>query len=319
MATNYGLLNTAAQGIQAGLIAYQTTKKNQRDEDVARLVHGIQVNPDGSVGYTPEKQSQLSKEQEMKSLKQEQELGLLSPDSEYSQRLVGAAKSAGYEVPEGISGSELEKISPLLRAKASAEERQAQLAQQDRLSRERLGLEKMRMSKEDEVPKQNQAQAAGFATRADRASKTIDQLANVPQQSSYELQQLGVFPERFKSEDVKKLNQSSTDFISAVLRKESGASISEGEWAMARKQYIPQPGDTPEVIKQKAENREIALNSIRAEAGPRALGKIEGQISGRGILNPSKASPSAPKKGDELDGYIFKGGNPADPKSWEKK
>lgn len=66
--------------------------------------------------------------------------------------------------------------------------------------------------------------------------------------------------------------QAKRDFINAVLRKESGAVISQSEFDNADKQYFPQIGDEPEVIAQKARNREIALQGLAVAAGP-AMGR----------------------------------------------
>lgn len=61
--------------------------------------------------------------------------------------------------------------------------------------------------------------------------------------------------------------QARVEFITAILRRESGASISVGEFANAEKQYFPQPGDPPEVIKQKQEARERTIEGVRFQAG----------------------------------------------------
>jgi len=45
-------------------------------------------------------------------------------------------------------------------------------------------------------------------------------------------------------------------------------SISSSEFDQARKQYFPQPGDTPATIKQKHDNRAIAIKGIETAAGP---------------------------------------------------
>ena len=62
--------------------------------------------------------------------------------------------------------------------------------------------------------------------------------------------------------------QAERNFINAVLRRESGAVISDPEFDNARKQYIPQPGDSPQVLDQKRRNRETVLRSISRDAGP---------------------------------------------------
>jgi hypothetical protein len=59
-----------------------------------------------------------------------------------------------------------------------------------------------------------------------------------------------------------KAEQAQRDFINAVLRQESGAVISEQEFDNARKQYFPQPFDSAEVKRQKAQNRKLAIQGI---------------------------------------------------------
>lgn len=70
------------------------------------------------------------------------------------------------------------------------------------------------------------------------------------------------------SEARQKVEQAQRNFINSVLRRESGAVISEPEFANARQQYFPQPGDTPEVIAQKRQNRESTIQGLFREAGP---------------------------------------------------
>lgn len=104
-----------------------------------------------------------------------------------------------------------------------------------------------------------------------------------------------------------KVEQAQRDFINAVLRRESGMAISQSEFESARKQYFPEVGDKPDKIQQKAANRALATRGILAEVP-----------SGRGI-SPLAPASRAPAVGTVQDGYRFKGGNPADPASWEKQ
>jgi len=60
------------------------------------------------------------------------------------------------------------------------------------------------------------------------------------------------------------------NFITAVLRKESGAAISPGEFVTAEKLYFPKPGDDVTVIKQKQRARELAIKAMEIQAGPGA-------------------------------------------------
>jgi hypothetical protein len=65
-------------------------------------------------------------------------------------------------------------------------------------------------------------------------------------------------------------DQAQRNFINAMLRRESGASISPTEFENARKQYFPQPGDSPEVLAQKSANRKTSIEGLRNAAGPAA-------------------------------------------------
>lgn len=107
------------------------------------------------------------------------------------------------------------------------------------------------------------------------------------------------------SSDYQKLDQAERNFVNATLRQESGAAINQSEFDNAIKQYFPRPGDGPEVIKQKAQNRATAIREMGNAAGPAYTAK--------------HANPAVPKVGDIEDGYIFSGGDPANPKSWRKK
>lgn len=65
-------------------------------------------------------------------------------------------------------------------------------------------------------------------------------------------------------------DQAKRNFINSVLRRESGAVISPEEFANADLQYFPQPGDSFEVIRQKEQNRQTAIEGITSAAGPAA-------------------------------------------------
>lgn len=67
--------------------------------------------------------------------------------------------------------------------------------------------------------------------------------------------------------EAQKFDQAQRDFVNAVLRRESGAVISEEEFANAKVQYLPQPGDSPEVITQKRANRETTIRGLEISSG----------------------------------------------------
>lgn len=67
--------------------------------------------------------------------------------------------------------------------------------------------------------------------------------------------------------------QAQEDWVRAKLRKESGAVIGDEEMAREIRVYFPQPGDTPQVIQQKASARlqaEKQMTSMAGRAAPSA-------------------------------------------------
>jgi hypothetical protein len=71
-----------------------------------------------------------------------------------------------------------------------------------------------------------------------------------------------------QSPEYQKYKQASSNFITALLRQESGAAISKSEFERYEKEYMPQPGDGPEVLAQKSEARRVAIEGMKKGAGP---------------------------------------------------
>lgn len=115
---------------------------------------------------------------------------------------------------------------------------------------------------------------AGFANRAKEASDIL-----VPLESDHKTllsSGLGYFrksPNALKPVALQKYEQAQENFLRAVLRKESGAAISQEEIDNGKKQYFAVPGDSKEVILQKQRNRIDSLNGLIGGAG-KAYGGI---------------------------------------------
>jgi hypothetical protein len=85
------------------------------------------------------------------------------------------------------------------------------------------------------------------------------------------------------SEQQQQTEQARRNFVSAVLRKESGAAIGIDEYKNEERKYFPQAGDTDKVIQQKQKARELAIEALKAQAGPsgvRQINQITGQTQG---------------------------------------
>jgi hypothetical protein len=87
------------------------------------------------------------------------------------------------------------------------------------------------------------------------------------------------------SAEQQQTEQARRNFVSAVLRKESGAAIGVDEYKNEERKYFPQAGDTDVVIKQKQKARELAIEALKAQAGPsgvRQINQITSQAQGGG-------------------------------------
>jgi hypothetical protein len=71
-----------------------------------------------------------------------------------------------------------------------------------------------------------------------------------------------------QSNDYQKYKQAGSNFITALLRQESGAAINKDEYVRYEKEYLPLPGDGEDVIKQKADARRVAIEGMKRGAGP---------------------------------------------------
>lgn len=131
---------------------------------------------------------------------------------------------------------------------------------------------------DNKPPTEAQGKAALFGTRASEAHKTLNDLETKINTTGLALKNslenvpgiggaLGVAGNSMLSGSQQKVEQAQRNFVNAVLRTESGAVISPQEFENAKKQYFPQPGDGPEVIKQKRENRMTAINGLKTMAG----------------------------------------------------
>lgn len=70
--------------------------------------------------------------------------------------------------------------------------------------------------------------------------------------------------------DAQSAYQAKLNFMTASLRKESGAAINQSEFDTEDKKYFPQPGDSKQVLDQKRQARKLAIGAMAIQAGPGA-------------------------------------------------
>jgi len=108
------------------------------------------------------------------------------------------------------------------------------------------------------------------------------------------------------SPEQQQVDQARRNFITAVLRKESGAVISPKEYSDEERKYFPQLGDSQEVIKQKQDARRLAIQALEAQAGPQGAKQIA-QIAN------AQLSPQ------DQEALAWANANPNDPRSAQIK
>ncbi len=141
--------------------------------------------------------------------------------------------------------------------------------QEVNLSRERLNAELNSTGNQygtlDGKP-QNATQGLvnGYANRMLEADKVIGTVGDLFTGRASAIGAL--LPSMLQGPERQQFEQAKRNYINSVLRRESGAVISPEEFKNADKQYFPQPGDSAEVLQQKANNRNTVINNFYSEA-----------------------------------------------------
>jgi len=138
----------------------------------------------------------------------------------------------------------------------------------------------------------SQSKAYLFGARMQEADKLLGELSAQGTPSVSLLQQAtgsngvtGSIANAIASPKQQQVEQAQRDFVNAVLRRESGAAISDSEFQSARRQYFVQPGDSPPVVDQKARNRRLAIQGILSEVPPGQRPTLSGQSAAPGALS----------------------------------
>lgn len=117
-----------------------------------------------------------------------------------------------------------------------------------------------------------QANSWSFANRMVQASEILNQFDREGATgigSWWEMTKKGTpfLPTGLKGEFLQKQEQAERQFVNAVLRKESGATITDQEFDNARQQYFPQPGEGADIVAQKQRARQQAIQDMYVTSG----------------------------------------------------
>jgi hypothetical protein len=72
----------------------------------------------------------------------------------------------------------------------------------------------------------------------------------------------------FNSGEWKSYQQAARESIAAILRKDTGAAVTDTEWNLYFPMYFPQPGDDANTVLQKKASRQAVAKSLKAASGP---------------------------------------------------
>lgn len=116
-----------------------------------------------------------------------------------------------------------------------------------------------------------------YATRAEGALPALD--ASAGALTSRTDQAAGAVPfglgRGYQDPKYQQAEQAGREFLTAILRKDSGAAITRDEEAIYGDVYLPRPGDAPELLQQKAQSRARAVEALRRGMTPAEILALE--------------------------------------------
>ena len=118
---------------------------------------------------------------------------------------------------------------------------------------------------------EQQSKDAVFSTRAKGASANLNQFEGALTSPKDTIAAQFPFGNYAVSKEFQQGTQAGREWMTAILRKDTGAAITKEEDASYGKTYLPQPGDGPEVIAQKQQARARAEAALEAGMSPQAI------------------------------------------------
>jgi len=160
---------------------------------------------------------------------------------------------------------------------------------------------------------EGQSKDINYYTRGIDANKQLltmdEQLTSLPADLSTKFNPLGL-GNYMRTPEFRQAKVAADTFLTAILRKDTGAAITTQEFDIYGPMFLPIPGDDPETIKVKRRAREVALLGIRSGLGT-AEAIAEANRIALGVESPT------PILDAEKDGGAPPAGYTGDPELWE--
>jgi hypothetical protein len=144
----------------------------------------------------------------------------------------------------------------------------------DTLEQSKLALEKAKLQAKPKLTESEQ-KSLGYAMRMQNAEELLDGIVQEFDPSGTFGGIANAMPNLMQSDKRQQYQTAAKDWITAVLRRESGAVIGKDEFERDFTKYFPQPNDTPGNVQLKKQLRQQALESILVPMGMEAPGQAK--------------------------------------------
>jgi hypothetical protein len=147
---------------------------------------------------------------------------------------------------------------------------------------------------------EGQSKDTVYVTRALGSAPVLDQysdaLTSLPQSIGGGVPVVGNYA---KTEEYQLGENAGREFLQAILRKDTGAAITQDEMFSYGQTYIPQPGDKPALLQQKKQARQRAIAAIQAGLPPQAI--LQSEMA---LQKSSGQQPGAPPTGGQTSSGV---------------
>ena len=222
-----------------------------------------------------------------------------------AERLAGQAALAAENRAQRTADAEANRAQRMQELQLRLQDARTAGAERAALTREMVGLRADAQreaagaradAKADKPMTEFQGKAALYGTRAaqsDKVLKALEDKVNLTGMAAG--QATGMVGNAMMSSEQQRVTQAQRDFVNAVLRQESGAVISDQEFANAKQQYFPAPGDSKAALDQKRANRGLAIKGFARMSGPRGEADIQAIINDPLLpgVSPTAVTPQA--------------------------
>lgn len=137
-----------------------------------------------------------------------------------------------------------------------------------------------------------------FATRAEGALSVLDPIAPALTSRTERIAEeipLGM-ARGLQTDDFQVARNAGDEFLQAILRKDTGAAITEQEQALYGRTYLPYPGDSEAVLAQKGQARRRAVEAIKAGMSPAQIVAQERALQNSGSERLPPVDQPAPQR-----------------------